>query len=354
MYLKPVKAILLLLLGITVSGCSSFGYYLDLIDGHNELLEQQKPIKTILADQQTTPKLRKLLETSQEIRDFASNNLHLPENDSYRKYADLKRPYAVWNVVAAAEFSTDAKKWCFLVVGCLSYRGYFTREAAEAYARELKKEGFDVYVAGANAYSTLGWFDDPLLNTMMYKSEARRAGIIFHELAHQVVYIDDDSAFNEAFATAVEDEGIRRWFKAKDKQALYETYLINKKRDAELNALLKQTRDELKTVYASKLEANEMRAAKKQVFVNMQQHYQRLKKSWQGYSAYDKWMQQDLNNAHLLLISTYHDKVPMFQAMLKSENYDLKKFYRAVENLGKLEVAERNKKLNSIIKLTQR
>lgn len=193
-----IRKLVLIFSALTVSACSSFGYYMDLMAGHSELLEQRKPVAEIIEDKATDQKLRDLLKTSQEIRNFASKDLDLPENDSYRMYADLKRRYAVWNVVAAEEFSVEPKKWCFLFVGCLSYRGYFSKEDATNYANELKHEGFDTYVAGANAYSTLGWFDDPLLNTMLYKSEARRAGIIFHELAHQVVYIDNDSAFNEA------------------------------------------------------------------------------------------------------------------------------------------------------------
>jgi len=239
--IKIFKYSALIFSALTVSACSSFGYYMDLMAGHSELMEQQKPVSEILAIKETRPVLRHLLEKSQSMRDFASKNLHLPENDSYRTYADLKRPYAVWNVVAAKEFSTKAKKWCFLFVGCLSYRGYFSKEDAVAYADELKKEGYDVYVAGANAYSTLGWFDDPLLNTMMYKSEARRAGIIFHELAHQVVYIDNDSAFNEAFATTVEQEGIRRWLERNGKNNKFEEYLINKKKDRQLNQLITYT-----------------------------------------------------------------------------------------------------------------
>ena len=334
--LNMLKYSILIFSALTVSACSSFGYYMDLMAGHSELLEQQKPVAEILAEKETKPKLRKLLETSQNIRDFASKNLHLPENDSYRSYADLKRSYVVWNVVAAKEFSIKPKKWCFLFVGCLSYKGYFSKEEATAYGNELKKEGYDVYVAGANAYSTLGWFDDPLLNTMMYKSEARRAGIIFHELAHQVVYIDNDSAFNEAFATTVEQEGIRRWLDEKGKSNQYEEYLLNKKRDSQLNQLLKKTRENLKALYKTKISDEEKRQSKKTIFLLMQKKYQQLKKSWDGYNAYDKWMAQKLNNSHLLLIATYHDLVPTFEAMLKNENDDLKKFYDAVEQFGKL------------------
>lgn len=344
-YRNSVKYSILILSSLTVSACSSFGYYMDLMAGHSELLEQQQPVTEILAKQATKPKLRKLLETSQNIRNFATNELDLPENDSYRNYADLKRPYAVWNVLAAKEFSIEPKKWCFLFVGCLSYKGYFSRDEAMAYADELKKQGFDVYVAGANAYSTLGWFDDPLLNTMMYKSEARRAGIIFHELAHQVVYIENDSAFNEAFATAVEQEGIRRWMQKKDKNDQYEAYLQNKKRDSQLNQLLQQTRSNLKKLYKTKLSNKVKRQAKKAAFALMQKKYQQLKKSWGGYNAYDKWMSQELNNSHLLLIATYHELVPTFNAMLKKENYDLKKFYHAVEQYGKLDKEKRTQKL---------
>ena len=343
--LNIVKYSFLILSTLTVSACTSFGYYMDLMAGHSELLEQQKPVTEILAEKDIKPKLRKLLEMSQDMRDFASKSLHLPENDSYRTYADIKRPFAVWNVVAAKEFSVKPKKWCFLLVGCLSYKGYFTKEAATAYANELKEQGYDVYVAGAKAYSTLGWFDDPLLNTMMYNSEARRAGIIFHELAHQVVYIDNDSAFNEAFATTVEQEGIRRWLEKKGKSNQYDKYLLNKNRDSQLNQLLQKTRKKLQALYKTKIGDKEKRQEKKNIFVLMQKEYQQLKDTWDGYDAYDKWMAQELNNAHLLLIATYHDLVPTFKAMLKTQNNDLKKFYVVVEQLGKLDKEKRTQRL---------
>lgn len=348
--LHITKYVILIISSLTVSACSSFGYYMDLMSGHSELLEKRKPILEILADEKTKPKLRKLLETSQNIRDFASKSLHLPDNDSYRLYADLKRRYAIWNVVAAKEFSTEPKKWCFLFVGCLSYRGYFSKDDALDYANELKQEGYDVYLAGAKAYSTLGWFDDPLLNTMMYKSEARRAGIIFHELSHQVVYIDNDSSFNEAFATAVEQEGIRRWMDKKGKNEQYQEYLIDKKRESEFNQLLQSTREKLKQLYETKVNEIEKRQKKITIFSLMQKQYSQLKKSWGGYDGYDLWMNKNLNNAHLLLIATYHDLVPTFNAMLKEENYNLKKFYLAVKKYGALDKEKRAKKLKLLVK----
>lgn len=344
----------LIFIALTVSACSSFGYYMDLMAGHSELLEQRKPVADILEEKETKPKLRKLLETSQKIRDFASNELYLPENDSYRLYADLKRPYAVWNVVAAKEFSIKPKKWCFLIVGCLSYRGYYSKEEATAFANELKAQGYDVYVGGASAYSTLGWFDDPLLNTMMYKSEARRAGVIFHELAHQVVYIDNDSAFNEAFATTVEQEGIRKWLARKGKNDKYQEYLRDKHRDSQWNQLLEDTRKQLKGIYKLKISSNEKKLAKQHAFSELQKKYQQLKKTWNGYNVYDKWMNQDLNNAHLLLVATYHDLVPTFKAILKNENYDMKKFYVAVEKYGQLDKEKRNEQLKQINQLAKK
>ena len=343
-----IKYSILLLCAFTVSACSSFGYYADLMAGHSELLEQRKSISDIIIDKKTSPTLLKLLKTSQEIRNFASKSLYLPENDSYRMYADLKRPYAVWNVVAAKEFSTQPKKWCFVFVGCLSYRGYFSKEEAAAYANELKEKGYDVYVGGAKAYSTLGWFDDPLLNTMMYKSEARRAGIIFHELAHQLIYIENDSAFNEAFATTIEEEGIRRWMADSGKEKHYQRYLVSKKRDSDINQLLQNTRDKLKALYKLEMSPEDKRQQKSIIFSAMQNKYTELKKTWGGYKAYDGWMKQGLNNAHLLLISTYHDQVPTFKAMLKKENNNLKLFYSAVKRYGELSEEERKLQLKKL------
>jgi len=348
-----IKTSVLIASAITVSACSSFGYYMDLMAGHSELLEQQKPVSEILADRNTKLKLRKMLEASQNIRNFASKSLDLPNNDSYRMYADLKRKYAVWNVVAAKEFSIQPKKWCFLFVGCLSYRGYFSKTDAIAYANELKKEGYDVYVAGAKAYSTLGWFDDPLLNTMMVKSEAYRAEIIFHELAHQVVYIDNDSAFNEAFATTVEEEGIRRWLLDKGQSEQYQTYLLDKKRDSQLNQLLQATREKLNQLYKSKKSEEDKRREKKQIFAIMQKKYSQLKKSWKGYNAYDTWMSQELNNSHLLLIATYHDLVPIFKKILKEQNNKLADFYVAVKKFGELDKEVRKIKYTKFSKLVK-
>ena len=333
-----LKRVLVLLAASTVSACSSFGYYMDLMAGHSELLEQRKPVSEVIADEKTNNSLRKALQKSQKIRDFASKSLYLPENNSYRQYADLNRPFVVWNVVAAKKLSVEAKKWCFLFVGCLSYKGYFSKEEAQTEAQRLATAGYDVHIAGAKAYSTLGWFDDPLLNTMMYRSEARRAGIIFHELAHQLIYIENDTAFNEAFATVVEQEGIREWFNKNGKHKEYADYLEQNKRDAQINELLLETRKALMLLYKSNAPEERKLIAKKQYFALLQKKYQQLKKTWSGknINAFDEWMTQGLNNSHLLLVATYYDLVPIFKKIMKEENNNFKKFYARVKKLGRI------------------
>lgn len=329
------------MIALLQSGCSSVGYYAGIMNGHLDLINQSEPVEKLIKDSKTPEKLRNMLITSQKIRDFASNSLYLPENDSYREYADLKRPFAVWNVIATREFSVDSEKWCFLFTGCLSYRGYFTETEATEYANSLKAKGLDVYVAGARAYSTLGWFSDPLLNTMMYQAEAYRAGIIFHELAHQEIYIEDDSAFNESFATTVEQEGIRRWFIATEQADKYEKYLKNKKQQQDFNSLLNTTRTQLQALYAKNIPDDQKRQGKADILRVMKKSYQKLKQSWGGDDGYDKWMAQDINNAHLALISTYHEFVPVFKKILASEENDLKKFYAKVKQIGKLKAPQR-------------
>ncbi|MFK5914652.1 MAG: aminopeptidase [Woeseiaceae bacterium] len=349
--LKKFKISLLIISALTVSACTSFGYYMDLMAGHSELLEQQKPVAELVEDKNTPEKLRELLVKSQKIRDFASKSLLLPENDSYRHYADIKRPYALWNVIATKEFSIEPKKWCYIFVGCMSYRGYFSKQEAIDYAAELKSQGFDVHVAGAKAYSTLGWFDDPLLNTMMYKSEARRAGIIFHELSHQLIYIDNDSAFNEAFATTVEQEGVRRWMLNSGKEKQYATFLLDKKRDTQINQILLEIRASLKELYLKALPVEKMRQEKAGVFHRMEGRYQQLKKTWQqdkNKNDYDPWMLQGLNNSHLSLIATYHHLVPVFNQMLENTKHDLKVFYTNVEQVGELNKKKRTTYLNDV------
>ncbi len=338
------KLIFLLLIITIVSSCSTVNYYLQAVSGHMDLVGKERPIEEVLSDAETSDDLKQKLKLAKQAREFASNELSLPDNDSYKTYADLERPYVVWNVVATPAYSIKPKKWCFMIVGCLSYRGYFEKQKAIDHADTLKKEGLDVQVSGASAYSTLGYFDDPLLNTMMVHSDASLVGIIFHELAHQVIYIDGDTAFNEAFATAVEQEGLHRWFKQQADLAKYKEYLTKKETRHQFYKMLKETRLALQMAFNEAENEQQKLSAKNDIYTQLQQDYKQWSKQ-NNFYGYDQWMQRDLNNAHLALIATYQDLVPSFLNLLATVNGDLPTFYKRVAELGELEKAKRDEQL---------
>ena len=351
--MKLLHPLLFSFLLLTLPACSSVGYYFDAVNGHLSILADQEPIKDILQNPDTSEELKSKLLLATKARNFASKEMLLPDNDSYRYYVDIKRPYVVWNVIATEKYSIKAQQWCFMVIGCVSYRGYFNLEDAKAFAKTLAAQGYDVNVAGAQAYSTLGWFDDPLLNTMIQHSEARIVGLIIHELAHQKIYINNDSSFNEAFATSVELEGIKRWFTRsinsstnKQKQ-LYKEYLTSRKREVEFKHLLKSTQLKLEQLFDSSEFKNSKHQEnlKKQIFTQLQVDYQKLKATWHNYSGYDNWMNQKLNNAHLALIATYHDKVPAFQAVLSSVDNNIERFYQRIKSISMMTEEKRNNRL---------
>lgn len=339
------KSLLLCVILTALSGCSSLSFYLDAVNGHAAILNQTRPVGEVIADPKTSTKARTALLDIQRARQFAVEALQLPANDSYRDYADIGREYAVWNVIATPELSVVPRQWCFLFAGCLNYRGYFSEQQADDYAADLDQQGYDTYVAGARAYSTLGWFDDPLLNTMLLHNEARRIGIVFHELAHQKLYLADDPAFNESFAVFIEQEGVRRWFAARERTQAYARYRQTVDRRRQFHALLLKTRQRLKQLYASDQGEAVKRTTKQQYFAQLKQAYQTLKREWGGYSGYDKWMQQPLNNAHLALIATYREQVAGFEQLLDSLDGDLRAFYQAVEELASLSPEQRKKAL---------
>ena len=339
-----LKHVLFLLISFGLTGCSTVGYYMEAINGHFEIVDKSRPIETVISENKSV-ELTKKLENFQQARQFAADDLLLPDNNSYKKYADIGRPYAVWNVIAAPKYSVEPKKWCFLFVGCISYRGYFNKYDAEAYAKQLESKGYDVYVAGARAYSTLGWFDDPLLNTMMYKSEAARVGILFHELAHQKIYIEDDSAFNEAFATAIEQEGVKRWFIKNNKIKELAEYEVFVERRNEFNFLLKSHREKLKELYMENIHEKEKLTGKRQIFEQLIKEYGQLKLKWQGYNGYDQWMEQGLNNAHLAIIATYNDLVPFFRERINKSG-NITEFYNYISSLSEKDLTDRKQLLS--------
>jgi len=318
------------------------GYYGQSIGGQWEVWDKSKPIDEILASSDTADPLREKLQMVLDIRDFASSELALPDNDSYRSYADLQRPFVVWNVFATKPFELNLKRWCFPFAGCVGYRGYFAQTDAQAFADQLAAaEGLDVYIGGVAAYSTLGWFDDPLLNTVLQRSPARIAGLIFHELAHQQLYVEGDTAFNEGFATTVQLEGVRRWLEKQGSQQQRQDYAQFQQRQDEFVVLVTDVRDQLQALYAETLDETEMQARKTAIQVELRQQYQQLKKQWGGYAGYDTWFAQDLNNAQLAAVTTYRDHVPVFQRLLAGKQGDMAAFYRACVVLGEMSAVER-------------
>jgi predicted aminopeptidase len=311
---------LFLLLLLLVAGCDTLSYYSQAIGGQVEILHAARPIDDWLADPNTPTPLRSRLELARRIRRFASAELALPENRSYTSYAELGRPYVVWNVFAAPEFSVEPKKECFPFTGCVSYRGFFSEEDARKHARALTAQGYDVHVGGVVAYSTLGWFDDPLLSTFIREPDAQLARLIFHELAHQVVYARDDTAFNESFAVAVEEEGVKRWLDAEGRGAELEAFHAAQARRQKFAAEVKATRTRLDAVYNDASLSGQAKLQKKR------EEYGKLRARYPFIPA-------EPTNAFLVSVALYTELVPQFEALLR-ESGSLAAFYAKVKELA--------------------
>jgi predicted aminopeptidase len=333
--------------GGLLASCSTLGYYTQAAQGQLELLSDSKPIDDWLADPHTNPGLRHKLESARQIRRFAVRELALPDNSSYKNYAALSRPYVLWNVVATPELSLSPLQWCFPVAGCVNYRGYYDKAAAQEYASQLRADGNDVEVGGVTAYSTLGWFSDPLISTFINYPDAELARMLFHELAHQVVYVGGDSQFNESFASAVEEEGVERWLDKFGSPAIREAYDRYWSRKHDFHGLLLRARKELEQAYKSKIPDADKRAAKTRIFARLKDDYQLLKQNWGGYAGYDKFFAEPLSNAHLASIATYSDFVPAFKALLKREK-NFPAFYKAVRRIADLDKNERHRVLKAL------
>ena len=324
-----------------LAGCGTM-YVAQAARGQMQILNAREPISRVLADPDTDPGLRKRLEEVQTAREFAWRELGLPNNKSYTSYADLKREFVTWTVVATPEFSVQPREWCFPIVGCVAYRGYFSEKAAEQFAAKLRDQGFDALVGGVPAYSTLGKFDDPVLNTMMSYGDDELASIIFHELSHQVVYIADDTAFNEAFAVAVEQEGLARWLKFRGREGDLGKYLKRRERQAEGMGLVARFRRELGLLYQSPIPEGEMRARKHAVFARLVTELRAMAERYGTESTLAAELDGRPNNARLASLATYFDCVPGFQRVLAEEQHDLTRFYAAVRRLAKLPREERH------------
>ena len=343
------KILILLLFAAACLQCQSLPYYDQAINGHMEILQSREPISDLIDDPDTPAILREKLIFIQTVRDFAEKQLHLPVNDHYLSYVDLNRPYVVWNVFAAPEFSLTPKTWCFPIVGCVAYRGYFSEQDARRFGNALKQEGYDVFIGGAIAYSTLGWFDDPVLSTFLNLSEPDTAALIFHELAHSILYIKDDTAFNESFATAVEQEGLRRWQSSANDLKGYENWLLKRQRRQRFISLVSKYRARLQDVYQGNFPLTEKRNQKAAVFNQMRSEFLDLKSDHGAMAAYDAWFSQPLNNAQLISVSTYHNWMPAFRKIMAESGGNLVKFYQTCQELSQKDAAERHRVLEGYI-----
>jgi predicted aminopeptidase len=316
-----LRLLLLLVAVVPLPGC----YLVHTAAGQWDLNSRRVPIAGVVAAPTTPPALRTQLGLALRIREFATRELGLPDNQSYRTYADVGRPYVVWNVFATPEFSVDPKTWCFPVAGCVAYRGYFAERRARDFALGLEARGYDVEVGGVAAYSTLGHFADPVLNTMLRWDETELAAQIFHELAHQRLYVPGDTEFNEAFATVVETEGVARWLSGDDRSDALGAFRLRQDRYAKLAAMFSETRAELRVLYARDLPDARKRAAKVAAFDALRQRYADRRAEFGG--AFEWLLRPGLNNARLLSVATYQGCVPLLRARLAETGNDLPRFY---------------------------
>ncbi len=332
-----------------LTGCSQISYYSQAIGGQWEIYRRAQPIDKILAAQETSTSLRHALSEAVKMRAFAHTELKLPNNRSYTNYVDLQRNAVVWSVFATPQFSLQPKQWCVPFLGCMAYRGYFARSDAQNLADALKAENYDVYVAGVTAYSTLGWFSDPILNTMLQASLSDLAGTMFHELAHQQLYLAGDTVFNESFAVAVEELGVARWLQKYGTTEELKQYQHAKQRHEQFIQLVLTIRNELQQIYQAHIDPQELAQLKQRTFEKLRHNYANLKQTWQGYSGYDRWFAADLNNAKLSSVVTYQHFVPAFHALFQQQHQDFEQFYQAVAEISQLPITERHQKLQAFV-----
>jgi predicted aminopeptidase len=355
-----LRAALLVATTLLLGACDSIGYYGQAISGQLHILAQRRVIPSLLDAPATPPVLRQQLQQVLALREYAAVELQLPVGRQFSTYVDVQSPYVVWNVFAAPEFSLEPLTWCFPVAGCVSYRGYFNEQDAHRFAQELQAQGYEVYVGGVTAYSTLGWFADPVLNTVIGREPWQLASLIFHELAHQVLYVPGDTTFNESFATMVEQVGLQRWLEQTQGEdaaqaVLAQTRRVQQQRE-QFVELVQAAVQDLRVLYDANPPAaraavtnpdslsigtEALRAAKFARFAQLREQYQQLKLQWNGDSSYDAWFAQDLNNAQLLTVATYNAQVNGFRRLLQGCNDDLPCFYEKARQLARLDAPQR-------------
>lgn len=338
------------------AGCADTAYLLQSATGHFKVIHAARPVQTWLVDDTTPPALKQRLQLAQAIRRYAVDQLKLPDNASYQRYAQLPRRAVVWNVVAAPTYSLTLKTWCFPVAGCVGYRGYFDEQEAKSLADQLRAQGLEASVYGVPAYSTLGWTDwlggDPLLSTFIHYPEGELARMVFHEMAHQVLYVKDDTAFNESFATAVERLGSAAWLATQASPAAQEEYQAFDARRRAFRALAAATRNTLKAIYApapdTSTATGQPEALKAAAYAEFRRSYAQLKDQWKGDTRYDAWV-ANANNAAFGALAAYDDWVPAFESLFKLQGSDWAAFYGAVRHIAELPREERTRQLQDLM-----
>ncbi|MGB0721477.1 MAG: aminopeptidase [Gammaproteobacteria bacterium] len=336
------------------TGCSTLGYYGQAASGHLEVMAASRPLGSVIEDPATPTKVRERLRVAADARRFASTDLGLPDNGSYRSYADLGRDAVVWALYAAPEFDVEPHRWCYPFVGCLAYRGFFDLDEARDVAKRYAARGMDTYIAPVPAYSTLGWFDDPLLNTMMRWDDTSVAALVFHELAHQVVYVADDTEFNEAFAVTVEREGVRRWLESRGRSAQLHEWRARKAAAAELVRMMLALRADLDALYAgaSAHDRGSTPGARKGALIEaVRERFRKQARTRRELEPFAHWFGPGLNNARLNVFAVYERWVPAFAALLAREEGDMSRFFIAVKRLGRLDQEERARQLRELAEL---
>jgi predicted aminopeptidase len=341
------------LCALALTACADLPYYWQAANGQLDLWRRARPIEDWLADPWTGEPLKDRLRQAQAIRAFASRELGLPDNGTFRRYADVQRAFLVWNVFAAREFSVTPKEWCFPVAGCVTYRGYFTENAAQSLAGRLAAQGYETYVGGVPAYSTLGWFSDPIPSTVIAYSDTDLARLIFHELAHQTVYVPGDTTFNESFATAVELEGAHRWVLANGPPGTLATLEQTRITEGQFANLILAARARLAEIYAGPGDTASKRAAKQRVTGDLRAAYARQAPQWSPTRRYARWFAGPINNAQIASVAAYIQRIPAFDALIAEAQGDLRRFYAEARRLAKLPRLERDQQLDVLGRVVQ-
>ena len=341
------RLIVLVAVGLLLSACGGLRYYAHVAHGQSELLLNQRAVSRVIADPATKPDLARRLQLAQQARRFATLQLGLPDNRSYTRYVELGRPYVVWNVFTTPRYSVDAVRHCFPIAGCVAYRGYFDEARAKGEAARLKADGDDVYVGGVSAYSTLGWFADPILSSMLRWDDDELAGTIFHELAHQLIYVQDDSAFNESFASFVQEQGLKEW---RGSRKLPPLLGHEQAQDDGFTRLVLELRDHLRQAYAKGGDEAALETAKQAQIAAFRERYRQWREAnWPNDHRYDAWVAAPINNARLLPFGLYDQWKPSFATLFRQAEGQWPLFYADVRRLAKRPKDDRDRELRSLV-----